>query len=517
MSFARSLVTVSGFTMISRLAGFVRDMLTAVFLGVGMHADAFFVAQRLPNLFRSLFAEGAFSAAFVPLYTHTSERYGEEEAQKFAGQALALMIMILLPFTLLMISAMPFVILVMAPGFQSGSEKFALAVSYSRITFPYLLLISVTALQSGVLNARGFFAPGAFAPIILNLTLITALYFANFLNLSVSKTLAYAFTLSGALQVLWLTLSCWRARALIKLVWPYGAQACKTLFKQIGPGAIGAGATQINLLMTTILASLLPTGAVSYLYYADRLHQLPLGIIGIAIATTLLPVLSRHETRGESEDVSHYTCRAIEFCLVLGLPASIGLGLAAQPIIQALFEHGAFTHEDTIQTARTLSAYAAGVPAFLLAKIFAARFFARQDTKTPVKVAMIAIISNILLAFILMRFWEHVGMAAATSCATWLNASLLYILLRKAKAIRADAILKRKAPRMLLSALGMALATALLVAGTRDLFEENLFWRPIFGLAAIIGLSGLVYIVLLQLSGAMTVRELREHATFKKH
>lgn len=494
--------------MLSRIAGFVRDALTATFLGAGFHADAFFVAQRLPNLFRSLFAEGAFSAAFVPLYTKENEKNGDEAAQRFAGEALALLIAILTPFTIVVMLAMPWVIRLMAPGFHDEPEKFALAVQYSTITFPYLLLISITALQSGVLNARGRFGPGAAAPIMLNIVLIVALYLTTFLEWPVGLTLAYATTLSGAVQAVWLAISCWRARATIPLVMPHLTKSAKRLFKQIGPGAVGAGAAQINLLMTTILASLLPTGAVSYLYYADRLNQLPLGIIGIAVATTLLPFLSRHESNGESEKVTHYISRAIEFCLVFGLPAALGLGLAASPIIQTLFEHGAFTHDDTVKTASALGAYALGVPAFLLAKIFASRFFSREDTKTPVRIAIFSIGANIVMAVFLMNVWGHVGMALATSCATWLNAVLLFFALNRRGEHLIDAGLKKSFPRLLLSAAVMAAATFFAVSKTGHWFENTSILIQIQGLIVIIGLSSLSYAVLLQVTGAVRIGQL---------
>lgn len=282
----------------------------------------------------------------------------------------------------------------------------------------------------------------------------------------------------------------------------------RRLFRQIGPGAIGAGAAQINLLLTTILASLLPTGAVSYLYYADRLNQLPLGIIGIAVATTLLPFLSRFEAAGDQESIRRTISRAIEFCLALGLPAAIGLGLAAQPIIQTLFEHGAFTHDDTIKTAQTLTAYALGIPAFLLVKVFASRFFARHDVKTPVKIALLSMVVNVTAALLLLGLLKHVGMALATSLATWVNAFFLYFLLRKTGEDLIDDELKSRLPRLLLCAGGMALATFALVLETRTWYEKTAPGPEILGLCAIIGLSSATYFVLLQVTGAFRLKEL---------
>ena len=508
MSFARALFTVSGFTMISRIAGFVRDMLTAMFLGAGFHADAFFVAQRIPNLFRSLFAEGAFSAAFVPLYTAEKERQGDDAAQEFAGQALSLLVAILAPFTLLVMFGMSWVIQLMAPGFSDQPEKFELAVRYSTITFPYLLFISITALQSGVLNANNKFAPGAAAPILLNIVMIVTLFTASIFDFEVGESLAWAMLIAGVLQAAFLSFNCYRARKIIPLAFPKMTEGCRVLFRKVGPGAIGAGATQINLLVTTILASLLPTGAVSYLYYADRLNQLPLGIIGIAVATTLLPILSRHEANDDQEAVKHTTNRAIEFCLVLGIPAAIGLGIVAQPIIQTLFEHGAFTHEDTIKTSMALMAYTLCIPAFLLAKVFTARFFAQQDTSTPVRIAIISMAANIIMALLLLGHLQHVGMALAVSLATWLNVALLYRALKKKGAISLDDTLKRRLPRLAVCWSGMAALTMYLVHMTSPWFAEPSVFMHLAGLATIIGLSSVAYLVLLQGTKAMQLNEL---------
>lgn len=510
MSFARSLFTVSGLTMVSRVAGFLRDTLTATFLGAGPVADAFFVAQRLPNLFRSLFAEGAFAAAFVPLYTTEQERHGPEAAQRFAGQAFMLLLTALLPFSVVVMMFMPEVMKILAPGFENAPEKYDLAVHFSTITFPYLALISVTALQTGVLNAQGRFGPGAAAPIAFNLVLIVGLFAARFLHLDVGYTLAWSVTVSGVVQMAWLMVSCARAGVTIPIVRPHLGEASKRLFRRIGPGAIGAGAAQVNLLISTILASTLPTGAVSYLFYADRLNQLPLGIVGIAVATTLLPLLSRHVEAGREEHARHYMGRAIEFCLMLGLPATIGLALAAQPIIQTLFEHGQFTHADTLATAETLAAYSLGIPAFLLVKAFAAGFFARQDTATPVKVALVAMAVNVAASVLLLGLLQHTGIALANSIATWTNAVFLYIALRRKIGPIGDDRLRHRVPRLLISAFAMSAATWVMVDVTTGWFAGRHLLRETMGLAAIIGVSSLFYAVFLHITGAARLQELLE-------
>ena len=507
MSFARSLFTVSSLTILSRVAGFVRDSLTAVFLGAGPVADAFFVAQRLPNLFRSLFAEGAFSAAFVPLYTTEQERHGEAAAQYFAGQALILLLTALLPFSVLVMLLMPQVMLILAPGFQNDPEKYRLAVDFSTITFPYLALISVTALQTGVLNARGKFAPGAAAPIAFNLVLIAGLFAAHFCHWHMGYTLAWAVTLSGVVQCAWLAISCYRARASIPLLRPHWGEASQHLFRRIGPGALGAGAAQINLLISTILASTLPTGAVSYLFYADRLNQLPLGIVGIAVATTLLPLLSRHIAAGAEDKVRYYTSRAIEFSLILGLPATIGLALAAEPIIQTLFQHGAFTAQDTQATSSALSAYALGIPGFLLVKVFAAGFFARHDTKTPVKIAIIAMIVNVFASILLLGLLQQTGIALANSLAVSVNAALLYRHLRGKKIPIGDEALPGHLRKTILCAGIMGAITWVLSSVAWSALAPRSLGQEILGLGALIAVSVLFYAVSLHATGTMRAQE----------
>ncbi|MDD4615867.1 MAG: murein biosynthesis integral membrane protein MurJ [Alphaproteobacteria bacterium] len=507
--FAKSLFTVSSLTIVSRIGGFIRDSLTAVFLGAGPVADAFFVAQRLPNLFRSLFAEGAFSAAFVPLYTSEQERHGDEAAQEFAGQALMLLLAALVPFSVLVMMFMPYVMRALAPGFEDEPEKFRLAVDFSTITFPYLALISVTALQTGVLNARGRFGPGAAAPIAFNIVLILGLFAAHLFEWHVGYTLAWAVTISGVVQCLWLAVSCARARASIPLLKPSLGEASAKLFRRIGPGAVGAGAAQINLLISTILASTLPTGAVSYLFYADRLNQLPLGVVGIAVATTLLPLLSRYVEQGDDDKIRHYNTRAIEFCFLLGLPAMIGLIVAAKPIIETLFQHGAFKAEDTAATVEALQAYALGIPGFLLVKVFAADFFARHDTKTPVKAAVVSMGVNVLLSAALLLPLQHIGIALANSIAVNLNAGLHYHHLKKRNFPIGTADLPKSMLKILLSAAVMAGVCWALVKGWDAMAFANLM-QKVSALGVLIGISGLVYAVALHTTGAVRIQDVKD-------
>ena len=445
----------------------------------------------------------------MPLYTAEEHKNGANAARHFAGEALALLMAFLVPFSILLMFFMPYVIQIMAPGFTDEPEKFEAAVSFSRIAFPYLALISITALQGGVLNAHGRFGPAAAAPIALNIVMIAGLLIAHFFHLPVGSSLSWAFVVSGAVQALWLAISCYRAGLTIPMIIPRLSEMIRKLFKQIGPGAIGSGAAQINILLSTILASTLPTGAVSYLFYADRLNQLPLGIVGIAVATTLLPLLSRYVVSEDHEAVRHYMSRAIEFCLLLGLPAAVGLALGAEPIIQTLFERGEFSHVDTIETSKALTAYSLGVPAFLLVKVFSSIFFARHDTRTPVRIAIISMITNVVCALLLLGVFKHVGIAFATSLATWVNAGQLYYALRKRGEKIGDEKLFRRVPRLFVCAGGMAIALFVCIQYFGFMINGSGLLEKIVGLGLIIGLSSVAYAVLLQVTGAMRWGEVK--------
>jgi putative peptidoglycan lipid II flippase len=462
MSLVRSVTTVGSYTLISRVMGFVRDILTAALLGAGPVADAFFVAQRLPNLFRSLFAEGAFSAAFVPLFAGTMAEHGKERARIFAEDALAVLLAVLLIFVLLGEIFMPWVMTVIAPGFDSDPDKFALAVALGRITFPYLLFIALVALQGGVLNSVDRFAAAAATPTLLNLFLIAALLMSRRFHWHDGKALAWAVTGAGLAQFLWLMFSCGRAGLALRLPLPRLTPEVRRTLSIMGPGALGAGMTQVNLLISTALASFLPGGSVSYLYYADRLNQLPLGVVGIAVGTAILPPLSRHIRLGEHAGAVATQNRGLELALLLTLPAAVALAVLAHPILAVLFQRGAFGPSDTAATAAALAAYAAGLPAFVLIKVLAPAFFARHDTATPVKIAIAALAANLVLTLVLMQFLAHVGIALATSAAGWINASALLVLLVRRRHFGLDARARRNLPRIAAAALGMGVLLMLL-------------------------------------------------------
>jgi putative peptidoglycan lipid II flippase len=460
MALLRSVATVGSLTLVSRVFGFIRDVLTAAVLGAGPVADAFFVAQRLPNLFRSLFAEGAFSAAFVPLASGALAEGGKPAARAFAEEAFAVLFAVLLVFVVLGEIFMPAVMTAIAPGFAAEPGKFDLAVTLTRITFPYLLFISLTALQAGLLNTLDRFAAPAATPILLNLSLIAALLLMARYGWDDGIALAWALTAAGIAQFLWLMTSCAQAGVALRLRLPRLTPRIKDTLHIMGPGVFGAGVTQLNLVISTALASLLPSGSVSYLYYADRLNQLPLGVVGIAIGTAILPPLSRQVRTGETDSAIATQNRGVELALLLSLPAAAGLIVLAQPILSVLFERGAFGSAEAAATAAALAAYAAGLPAFVLVKVLAPGFFARRDTATPVKVAVAAMAANLVLTVVLMQFLAHVGVALALSAAGWLQAALLFALLRRHGHFRLDQRARGKIPRIAAATIGM---TAVLV------------------------------------------------------
>jgi len=507
MSLLRSIATIGGLTAVSRVFGFVRDMFMAALLGAGPVADAFFVALRFPNLFRSLFAEGAFSAAFVPIFVGLLSGEGRERAIAFAEETMGVLTTVLLGFIILVEVFMPFAIMALAPGFV-GTPTFDLAVEFSRLTFPYLLFISLTALQGGILNAFGRFAAPAAAPILLNLSLITAMLGTGPLMPTVGHALSWGIVAAGIIQFLWLVGSCGRQGVWLRLRWPRLTPNVRALLWRALPVAFGAGVYQINILAGTILASLLPAGSVSYLFYADRLNQLPYGIIGVAVSTALLPVLSRQVRTGENDAALHSQNRALEFAFLLMLPAAVALIVLAHPIIDVLFRRGAFGASEVEQTATALAAFALGLPALMLVKSLTPGFYAREDTKTPVKIAIASAALNVALAALLMLTLRHVGIALAASIANWMNALLLAFVLRQRGFLRPDARLKKRLVRTLLAAAVMAAALGGMQIPLAPWMAASFVERA-GSLAALIGAGLIVFGTMAHLTGAASLSEVK--------
>lgn len=515
MNFAKAVATVSSMTILSRISGFVRDTLSANILGAGPVADAFFVALRIPNLFRSLFAEGAFSAAFVPLYAKAKKEGGEALAKVFSGEALAILSAVLVPFTIAMILVMPWAMHVFAPGFENRPATYDLAVLYAQITFPYLFLVSGVALLTGVLNSNHAFAPGAAAPVAFNLIAIFALMIARPLKQDPGLMLAIAVPVSGVIQWLWMKWHCKKLGVDPPLLAPKLSPLVKNLFKNVGPGALGAGAAQVNLAMSTILASLLPTGSVSYLFYADRLNQLPLGIVGIAISSTLLPILSARVQKEDKNGVRHYTTRALEFGLVLGLPAALGLSFSALPIITVLFQHGAFKEMDSHGTALALAAYSIGVVPFILVKVLSSLFFAHHDTRTPVRVAILSVVSNIILSLALLYPLGHVGIALATSIAAWINGIFLTLALKRANFLILQQDFMLRMLRIIGSAAVMGAALYFAAPVAMDYIKGHGKFEQIGVLSLYLLAATFLYMVALLATKAVSIKEIRKILTGK--
>lgn len=456
MSLGRAIATLGGWTMASRLLGFIRDILLASVIGAGMVADAFFVAFKFPNFFRRLFAEGAFNAAFVPLFTERLTRDGIAPARDFGAQVASVMVTFMLCFTFVMQLAMPWLMYVIAPGFADEPDKFQLAIELTRLTFPYLMFMALTALLAGMLNSMQRFAAAAAAPVLLNIVMIAALALLRSGEIAMpGHTLATAVSIAGAGQFVLLVLAARKAGLLLRLPLPRLTPGVRRVFRLMVPGLIGAGVVQVNLVVDVILASTLPEGSVSWLYFADRVNQLPLGVVGVAVGVALLPMLSRHLSAGDDAAAAHTQNRAIEFALFLTVPAAAALITIPGPVVTVLFERGAFQAEDAEATTKALAAFAVGLPAYVLIKALTPGFFARQDTKTPVKIAVASMTANVLFAVVLMQFLAHVGIALATAGSAWMNAGLLAVVLHRRDQLRLDVRLRGRVPRILLAALCM--------------------------------------------------------------
>jgi putative peptidoglycan lipid II flippase len=458
MSLFRAIATVGSLTMLSRIAGFVRDLLIARYLGAGVLADAFFVSLRLPNFFRSLFAEGAFTAGFLPIFAKTEAAEGRAAAKEFAEQALSILLPVTFIFSALAQIAMPAVIFILAPGFADDADRFDLAVLLTTITFPYLVFISLAALYGAMLNSVGRFAAMAATPILLNLTMIAGLPLLSPYAGGPGQALAWSVLIGGMLQFLWLANEARRVGLSLPLRLPRLSGKVRQLFRLVLPAAIGAGATQVNLIVGLMLASLLPTGAVSYLFYADRLNQLTVGVVGVAIATALLPTIAAQLARGETEAAIANQNRALEFGLLLSLPAAAALIAVPFPIISILFQRGEFDIATAQATADALLAYAIGLPGYVLARSLTPSFHARQDTTTPVRLALVSIAVNLGGGGLLMQWLDHVGLALATAVAAIVNTLLLGIVLLRRGHWHMDARLKSRGWRILAATLVMAAA-----------------------------------------------------------
>ncbi|HKY87370.1 MAG TPA: murein biosynthesis integral membrane protein MurJ [Pseudorhodoplanes sp.] len=438
----RNFFTVGGLTLVSRVTGFLRDIMLAAVLGAGPAADAFFVALRLPNHFRAIFAEGAFNAAFVPAYARVREQGGPDPARFFADRVFTMLFASQVVLLALALLFTPGVIDLLAPGLRGDATRYPLAVELTRITFPYLLLITIVTLYGGMLNTLHRFAVAAAAPILLNLSMMAALAFAAFFP-TAGHAAAWGVLIAGILEVLLLLADAGRVGIIARFRWPQLDEDVRKFFRALGPATIGSAGVQLALFADTVIATLLATGAISALYYADRLNQLPIGVIGIAIGTVLLPDMARKIAAGDDAGASHAQNRAFELTLLLSIPCVVAFLIVPDLIMRALFQRGAFTAANAQAAGATLSAYAIGLVPFVLIRSATATFFARGDTATPFKASLIAVAVNIAFKIALMGPLAQVGLALATSIGAWINLALVLWFASRAELLRIDTRLKR--------------------------------------------------------------------------
>lgn len=467
MNLIKAIGTIGGLTMVSRVFGFAREMLMSRIMGASGEADAFLVAFRLPNTFRRLFGEGAFSAGFVPLFAqHYHGEGGIEDAKKFSEEVLAVFLPTLFVFTLVFEIAMPLFVAAIASGYEG--DKYELTVTLTRITFPYLLLISLVSLFSGVLNSLTKFAAAAFAPALLNLAMVGALLLVPSGGEPTAYALAWGVTAGGFLQIALLWNSARKAGISLRLRRPRITPGVKRFFVVVIPATLGAGVYQISQLIDTFFATRLPEGSMSYLNYSDRLNQLPLSVIGTALGTAILPQISRFISKGEPDEAAKVQSQAVELSMLLCLPAFLALAVVAQPLVAALFQGGKFTATDALITGNTLAIIVAGLPAYVLVKVITPGFYARQDTATPVKTAAIVLIANVVLNFALIPPFGIYGLAAAIAICSWLNCLMLYVILRRRGHFRIESWLWSRIVRQLLA--GGVMVAALW--GVRELLAD---------------------------------------------
>jgi putative peptidoglycan lipid II flippase len=524
VSLARNVGTIGGLTAISRVFGFARDILLARVLGAGMAADAFQLAFILPNTFRRLFAEGAFSVAFVPMYTRHLRTDGDDAAERFATDVLAVFVWVLLGFSALAMLAMPGIVWLLAREYQSVPGKFELAVTLSRVTFPYLMLVSLVAMLSGLLNAHSRFAPGAIVPVLLNMVLITGIGTGWYLekqtgsDVSVAWALAISVAAAGFVQLAYMTWATRRAGVRLKMTLPRFTPEVKKLALLILPATFGAGVYQISQFVDTFFATSLAQGSLTLLKYADRLNQMPLGIIGIALGTAILPMLARHIHDDDHAGAQRLQTNAVEMALLLTLPAAVALAICAPAFVTAFFVGGKMKAADGVVMAGIVTALVAGLPSYVLVKVFQPAFFSREDTRTPVWIAVGALVINIGINFMVVPKYGIVGLAGATAFTSSLNVAMLYAILHRRGWYHADARLIGQVVRQLLATAAMGAALMALMPLLASHYGGHIVERA-WSLAALVAVGGLVYFGAAVLFGALdksTLAQLRRKRPAKQ-
>ena len=496
----RSGLVVSAMTMLSRVMGLVRDVVVATFLGAGNGSDAFFVAFKIPNFLRRLFAEGAFNQAFVPVLSEYSTQRTKQEIRELLNAVAGSLTALLALITALAMLGAPWLVWLFAPGFGRDPDKLAMTADMLRLTFPYLLLISLTAFSGSVLNTWNRFAVPAFTPVLLNISLIGAALLLMPLMEEPAMALAWGVLIAGAAQLAFQVPFLMRL-GLLPTPWPnFAHDGVKRILKLMVPALFGVSVSQINLLLDTVLASLLAAGSVSWLYYSDRLVELPLGVFGVAIGTIILPALSKRHAEQSTEHFSAMLDWAIRVVLLLGVPAALALAVLAEPFLITLFHYGAMTDNDIQMAAMSLRAYAFGLVAFMLIKVLAPGFFARQDTKTPVKVGIIAMVANMVFNLLLIWPLAHAGLALATALSAFLNAGLLGYLLYRQQVLVFQPGWGRYAVQLVGGSVLMSVAL-MLVSPDWQVWLEFGLWQRVRWVAGLVVLGGGLYFIWLTALG----------------
>ncbi len=503
MSLLKSAAVVSVLTLVSRMFGYVRDMIIANKLGTGGIADAFIIAYRLPNFFRQLTAEGAVNNSFVPIFSGKLIAEGKEESSKFASMVLGWLVVIVFCLTIMMIIFMPNIMNVLALGFKSDKEKMSNVIEFGRIVFPYLLLVSIISLFSGILQSLGKFAVAAIVPALLNIGMIIALVWGSQYTETPAHALCYGILIAGVIQAVILYFSVKKNGIFVKLALPKITADTKLLSKRMLPGIIGGGVMQLNVLIDNIIGTTI-SSAVSYLYYADRLTQFPLALVGTALGIAMLPSLSKFVKAENYIEASKIQNRAIEVALFLIVPAALGFLLLSSELIDLMFRHGAFNYDSVKGTAATLAVLSLGLPAFVMVKVFLPSFFAAGDTKTPVKIALLCLTVNTVSALILTRFIGYLGLALSTILSSWINVACLVSKLTKDKVFIIDQELKQAALKILISAVTMIVTIVVL----KYILALNLLGLssgllPFFNLAILLGVGGGSYLLAAYFLGSL--------------
>lgn len=495
MKLGKAIGTIGGLTMVSRVLGFMRDMLMSRIMGATMAADAFQLAFRIPNTFRRLFGEGAFSAGFVPLFSQRLHREGGiEDARKFSEEVLGVFLPSLFAFVLLFELIMPAFVWALASEWVDNPAKFDLAVNLTRITMPYLLLISLVSLFAGVLNSMTRFIAAAFAPALLNIAMVVALIIVPDGGPKTAYALSIGVTIGGVLQTGLLWWAARRAGISLRLRKPQMTPGVRQFINVVIPATLGAGVYQVAQFIDTFFATRLPEGSLSYMNYSDRLNQLPLSVIGTALGTAILPAISRFIDKDEPEEAAKVQGQALELAMLLTLPAAIALWVVSVPLVTALFQGGRFTLEDARITGNVLAIIVSGLPAYVLVKVITPGFYARKDTKTPVKTAGIVLLANIVLNFVLIPPFGIYGLASAIALCSWLNCVMLYVILSKRGHFRIQPWLWSRIARQAVAAALMAAVLIVLERVFADWFSGSTIHRLI-GVSTVVGAGGAVYLL----------------------